>query len=282
MNLQQWLFLWLSVLVFGFLTLRPPWVAVHARPASVLGGVPYEEPFGSHFVWSDLQAARTSVRVDFQRLILEWLVLAAITGALLWSFQGRSSWDVRKSSQRLLRFFATTGRKRGVRATILVLGLLLMCGPASFQSVGCRRQVALYSAQVAEFSHRIPELALRYPERTDSSGVAATSSPDYQVVDTESPYNVPGIGQVYFSDRMSGREIADALRTKYPDCPAWYLDAVAANVDLNAVPATEMPTNPPLPFNLWEALRHNLVMESIGLALVAVVVLFGNATPQGV
>lgn len=101
-----------------------------------------------------------------------------------------------------------------------------MCGPVSLRWGEWRWLASRYSAQVAEFNSKISDFARLYPRRIDSSEIAP---PDYQVVDKESPYDIPGVGQVYFADRMSGREIAGALRTKYPQVPGWYRDAIAAD-----------------------------------------------------
>ena len=75
------------------------------------------------------------------------------------------------------------------------------------------------------------------------------SEGQYSVTDVEAPYDVPGVGRLYFSDKMRGREIADALQAKYPQTPDWYLKAVGAEVDLSAVPKGEKPADLPAPFS---------------------------------
>jgi hypothetical protein len=44
----------------------------------------YEEPLGSHFIWAGFDVTgRSEIRVDFQRLILEWIVIIVLVSALL-------------------------------------------------------------------------------------------------------------------------------------------------------------------------------------------------------
>jgi hypothetical protein len=98
MNRQQRLSLWIGVVAFSFLTLRPPTIEVYARLMDS-GTTHYETPIGTRWVWdaraSDLY---TYTRVDFQRLILEWLVVGVVTGALLCTFLNRPDWHPRSMS----------------------------------------------------------------------------------------------------------------------------------------------------------------------------------------
>jgi len=91
MRLQQTIVLWLGILAFVFLTLRPPWVETYSRPFSDSGIVLREVPLGARWVWkAKPSGAFGNIRVDFQRLALEWVVVATTTGALFWTFKRAS------------------------------------------------------------------------------------------------------------------------------------------------------------------------------------------------
>lgn len=93
MNLQQRLFLWLGMLAFSLLTLRPPWIEVYASPFGDSGVTHYESRAGTEWIWrAKASGPYRYLRVDFERLALEWSVVAAITGALLWTCNGSPSW----------------------------------------------------------------------------------------------------------------------------------------------------------------------------------------------
>lgn len=95
MNRPQRQFLWLGILMFSFLTVRPPWVEIYARPFGSSGMTHYETPKGQLWIWKAKPSGPYRfVRVDFQRLALEWLVVSVFTGALLGTFKGSPEWQL--------------------------------------------------------------------------------------------------------------------------------------------------------------------------------------------
>lgn len=307
MNLQQRIVLWLGVLVFTFLTLHPPWVALYT---SRLGDSShYERALGSHFVWHDFPPERAIIQPDFRLLLLEWIAVAALTAALLWTFKGKPDWQPHKSSAVLIRILRTVSMvllsKRIVRVALTAAGLLFVVGPSAFHWEKWRLETQAYTAKVADFKRRLPELARTYPlggwvvvGEEDEDTFAASDRdkngfgfvPDSQPKSTakrkeggdifdqvaqenqtkgdDLALNVPAAGQLLFSARMSGREIADALHAKYAKLPSWYLTAITAGVDPASVPTDQKPGDPPLTFSLYAAFQNSLTLESLGLVLL--------------
>jgi hypothetical protein len=70
----------LTLLLFAAMGLCPPWISTHRSETT---------PAGYHLIFNPPKSEWSGVRIDTERLLIQWAVLIALTGALAIRRPGR-------------------------------------------------------------------------------------------------------------------------------------------------------------------------------------------------
>ncbi len=207
---------------------------------------------------------------------------------------------------------------RIVHWLLVGLGLALLAGPIGLDWRSHRQASKRYESNVAAFEHRIPELAKEYPaadtkltaEQTETLRAYNTMTEtqfahwlksrypelqkygDHEVAEgvlkrlPKRPSYIslplPDGRHAHFPVDTTNAVIRAAIAREFPQTPGWYLDALAARVDVAGVPGDEKPGNPPEPFKLWRAVTESWIFEAPGVLLFCVGLgLILGAKPKG-
>lgn len=94
LNKKQKIFLWVGILALGGMGLYPPWSETFSAQMHGQGGSSVT-PLGYNLLFSPPQKPHTSplygVRIDTDRLLIQWAIIVAITGGLIATFQPAAS-----------------------------------------------------------------------------------------------------------------------------------------------------------------------------------------------